>query len=462
IKKHEAELNELTPKTVEPSPRKFLATYLASLREMVKLNDAAIADLNKLFQQERDAANHLSAAQLRDNSFRSEIERKRKLYDTIVKRLDEINMAKEATTMRLERVFQPQPGAQVSPDFALSLGLGGILGALVGLGLAYAVDRADRRFRSPDEIRTDLGLPVVGQIPVIPQEQERPAAEGDVAVPSVVLRTHFHPRGRISEAYRAVRTALYFSTRGSGHQIIQITSPSPGDGKTTLACNLAVTIAQSGKRVLLVDADFRRPRVHRVFNATNDIGVTSVLDGQTDVANVTQTTCVENLWLLPCGVRPENPSELLTSGKFEELLGLLREQYDFVIVDTPPVLAVTDPLNVVTRADGVILVMRLTKSARAASHRALETLEELGANMLGVVVNGVGGTSGYGDYGKYGGYGSYGGYGYGGYGSYGYGYGGYDYRYGYGEGDKSYYEDADDVKSNGHARLGSSRPNGQP
>lgn len=219
------------------------------------------------------------------------------------------------------------------------------------------------------------------------------------------LRAVFEPRGQIAEAYRAVRTSLYFSARGGGQSVIQVTSPNPGDGKSTLAGNLAVSVANSGKRVLLLDADFRRPRCHKVFGVDNTVGVTAMIDGDFELADVIQQTEIENLSILPCGRRPPNPSELLTSRKFSDLLEVLREQYDLIIVDTPPVLAVTDPLNVAPRVDGVIVVLRLTKSARASSQQTLEALEEVGAKVLGVVVNGVGGGQTYSAYGygkKYG------------------------------------------------------------
>ena len=197
--------------------------------------------------------------------------------------------------------------------------------------------------------------------------------------------------------------------------MIQTTSPVPGDGKSTLTANLAITIAQSNKRVLLVDGDFRRPSLHRLFGAHNNVGIASVIVGEADPADAIQETEVPNLSLMACGPRPPNPSELLTSPQFEELVNVLREQYDFVLIDTPPVLAVTDPGIVSARVDGVIMALRIRKNGRPGAIRARKILKDLDANILGIVVNGIDHRSG--AYGYYSNYRR--GYGYGGYGGYG-------------------------------------------
>jgi capsular exopolysaccharide synthesis family protein len=250
------------------------------------------------------------------------------------------------------------------------------------------------------------------------------------------LVAHFSPQGRTAEAYRAVRTALYF-TQGNEHKVIQVTSPHAGDGKTTLAANMAVCIAQSGKRTVLLEADFRRPRCHKLFGLDNTLGVTDAIAGNEEIMDVIQETGIKNLWAVSCGRRPDNPSELLTSDAFEHLLEVIKEKFDFVIVDTPPLLAVTDPAVVAPRVDGVLLVMRLTKSARRSAQRASEVLDSLRVNVVGVVVNGM--DSG----GRYGRYRSYGQYRYGGYGYGGYGYGQSEYS------DKKYYREDRSSKNAG-------------
>jgi capsular exopolysaccharide synthesis family protein len=214
---------------------------------------------------------------------------------------------------------------------------------------------------------------------------------------------------------------LYFNAGGKGHQVIQVTSPNPGDGKSTLTANLAVAIAQSGKRVVLVDCDFRKPRVHKIFGVSPDIGLASVIAGDAELGRAIQPSAVPGLSLLPCGPRPANPAELLTSNRFQEVLDGLKGMFDFVLVDTPPLLAVSDPAVVAPRVDGVLLTVRITRKTRPAAERAREILGALGANVIGVVVNDL-------QTGKHAG-------------GYGYGYR-YSYDYGYGYADQ--YGDAGD------------------
>lgn len=409
--------------------RDFYHVYLDSLREQIRLNDEQTESLTRLFEQESLAAKGMDKYQVQDATYRAEIQRKERMFDAVVARLEEINVSKELGSIKTQVIHPPGKGCQIAPDMKKCLTTAGILGLLAGLGLAFIIDSLDRRFRSPDDIRNEFGLPVVGHIPMIPVSENerrvrRQASESDASI-DPILRVFHHPRGRIAEAYRAVRTALYFSTRGGGHKVVQVTSPNPGDGKTTLAANLAVSIATSGKRTLLIDADFRRPRVHKVFGLGEVIGLSEVMGGRTELVDAIQDTPIEGLSILVCGRRPANPAELLTSSKFQQLIEVLREKYEFVIIDTPPILAVTDPLAVAPRVDGVLVVIRLGKSARNMAHKALEALDSLGATVLGIVVNGVGGGSRYGGYG----YSSYG---------YGYRYGGYGHRNDYGEGDGQY------------------------
>jgi Mrp family chromosome partitioning ATPase len=189
--------------------------------------------------------------------------------------------------------------------------------------LAYLVDMADRSFRSPDELRAELGLPVIGHIPLlIPDKRTQLRIEREAAKLHLdpVLSAHFHATGQLAEAYRAVRTSIYFSTRGEDHKVIQVTSPEPRDGKSTLAANLSVSIAHSGKRVLLVEADFRRPTQHKIFGIESSVGISSVIAGTAEIVEATCKTPIRYLWVMPCGPRPNNPSELLTSPTFKELL----------------------------------------------------------------------------------------------------------------------------------------------
>lgn len=322
---------------------------------------------------------------------------------------------------------EPRQSRVVWPNLPLVLSLGSILGSLLGFGLAYLVDVSDKTFRSPEEIIRQLSLPLVGHIPVI-TSSKRFKLEDSLIDP--LICSYHRPKSHSAEAFRAIRTALYFNVQGKSHSVIQISSPTPGDGKSTIAANLAVSIAQSGKRVLLVDGDMRRPMIHHTFGIKSDEGFATVLAGQTQWEKcVFECEEVDGLSIMPCGPKPSNPAELITSPRVKQLINEMRQKFDFVLIDTPPILAVTDPCPVAARVDGVILTIRIKKNVKISADRATKILQGVGANIVGVVVNGVGVQTGYGSQYSYGAYRA------------GYSYNGYGYGYGYGYGGRQYYED---------------------
>ena len=328
-----------------------------------------------------------------DKGFRDDITRINKVLDQTLKRLEEINLVRGYGGFEAKAIAPPGPGGKVSPVFWQFVLMGAVLGLGIGAGAAYLFDLTDKSFRTPDEIRRRLGLPLVGHVPFAAKVAD-PLPAADAAGRPVELDAGliaFHrPTSLEAEAYRGVRTALYFSTHGERHKVIQVTSPNMGDGKTTLITNLAVSIAQSGRKVLLIDADLRRPRVHRTLGVAGQFGLSEVIAGTTELSTAIQPTAVPNLSVLPCGRRPPNPAELLTSPRFEDVLDDVRGSYDYVLVDSPPLLAVSDPCTVAPRVDGLLLTIRVTKNGRPAAERACDLLAGVKANCLGVVVNGVG------------------------------------------------------------------------
>jgi capsular exopolysaccharide synthesis family protein len=386
-------------------------SYLAAMRAEIADADTLIQALDNHFDQESKLARDMSNYESQDERHREGIASARKLFESIVNRLQEVNLVKDFGGYEAKPIAPPGLGRKVSPNPYQVFPLAALAGLLAGLCLAYLAELSDKSFRTPTEIRRRLGLPVIGHIPFFtPDEKAAKQIAAGEPVVDPMLCTHYQSSSISSEAYRSVRTALYFNTHGVGHQVIQVTSPNVSDGKSTLAANLAVSIAQSGKRTIIIDADCRRPRVHKIFNVPADAGLAGVIAGHTDLASAIKPSAVPNLSVMPCGPRPGNPAELLTSPRFKELLDLIRAQYDFVIVDTPPLLVVTDPCVVAPRVDGVVLAIRVTKNGRPFAERAKEVLTSLGANILGVVVNGLGSPAG---------------------GRYGYGYDQYQYGYGY-------------------------------
>lgn len=401
--------------------------------EINKLDETIAAQqalVDGLYEQ-MDTARQQAEEYARNIAFEEELLEERasvfEMLSSARQKVEEFRVAGADDGYKFEIVQRPTEGKQVEPSPLIVLGLGVFLGCLGGFGIAYLVDAADKTFRSPHEIIKTLNLALIGHIPVIRAKQRGRVTESQL---HPVNATFHNPKSQAAEAFRAVRTAIYFSTQGQKHQVIQVTSPTPGDGKSTLSSNLAITIAQSGKRVLLVDADMRRPSVHKLFGMDDAPGFSDVLVEESTLENAIRPTEVEGLDVLPCGNKPVQPSELLTSYRLPEVIDEVRQMYDFVIIDTPPVLVVTDPCPVAANVDGVICAMRIKKNVRVGAERMVEILRSVNANIIGIVVNGVGGQGSYSSQYSYGAYQA-------GYSSYGYGYTGYNSNR-YGQNDKAY------------------------
>jgi len=367
-----------------------IQSHIRALEQELTAVEASEKALAEQFARKRDEAKEVANYELEDAQYSGEIARLSQYHDTLIKQLQGVNVSKDLVGYSMNLIAAPDYGQKVAPVAWMIGAVSLFLGGVSGLGLALLAEVSQKGLRSPDEIRHRLGLPVVGCIPRLsPNGRMLPRAGGDGASLDPILWTLYHPNSLEAEAYRGVRAALYFNTHGRPHRVIQITSPALGDGKSVLAANLAVSIAQSGRRTLLVDADLRRPRVHALFGRPASAGLATVLEDQADLEQVVQATEIPGLWILPSGPLPDHPADLLTSPRFQELLEEARRDYDFVLIDTPAILAVTDPRVVAPLVDGVLLTFRLSPKARPEVERAKQVLDDLQADLLGVVVNGA-------------------------------------------------------------------------
>jgi capsular exopolysaccharide synthesis family protein len=382
--------------------------YLSVLKHDLRESDLNLEHLDKQVRELETRVKAQADFKATEDHLRAERDQDKQRFESIIDRLESLKLSKNLGGLKVDTIAPATGGYKVGPVplkiFMASTALGLLLGAL----LALVAELMDRSFHTIEEVRERLGLPVVGHIPIVDARTLAPSA-GSPLEP--ILCTYFQPRSHQAESFRGIRTWMYFTRdRGANYKVIQITSPQALDGKTTLAANLAVSMAQSGKKVILLDADFRKPRVHQIFGVSSTVGLASVIAGTVPFKDAIVATVIEGLSVMPCGPRPENPAELLTSPAFQKLLDTLRQDFDYVLIDTPPLLAVSDPSAVAARVDGVLLVVRFSKYARPNARRAKELLSSLQANVLGIVVNG------YGRQGSPFGYDGYHGYGYGGYG----------------------------------------------
>lgn len=384
-------------KAVEPAAD-FLSVYLQSLHEELLIIEAQQADLQALATKEDIAARELMKEEIEDTNRKNEMERLSKLFNETTLQISEIQVNAGMGGVAAHVLSPARRGYLVYPVRSQFLLLGGFLGAFAGLVLGYLVEMADRSFRKPEDILREFGIPIVGHVPFI-TEQRMKAVPAGGSMDRTAVSIHL-PRSRPAEAYRAVRTAICFSAFGGSHRVLQVTSPAAGDGKSTLALNLALSMAQSGKKTILVESDFRRPKVHTLTGVNNKVGFVDVLRGDAELADAIQETDVADFSVLPCGPRPKDPAELLARPQFEQVLNALREKFEYVFVDSPPVLAVTDPCGVAARVDGVLVCMRLSRHTRDLGRRTIEQLRDVGATIAGIVINGVEEQDAYG-YGNY-------------------------------------------------------------
>jgi capsular exopolysaccharide synthesis family protein len=377
------------------SKKELLEHYLQYLNDELAHLKATDQSLREIYDAEHEAARKMASYEIRDQEFRRGIERTQALYDGIIKQLQDVGMVKDYGGFEARVIAPAGVGKKVVPNAMSVFPVAGLLGVFLGFGLVYLAELMDRKFRTPEEISRQLGSPVLGHIPWFEgcrTNTARAGATGRTLAP--MLCTYHEPRSAVSEAYRGLRTALYFSAAGMDHRVIQITSPSSSDGKTTLAANVAVSMAQSGKKVLLIDAELRNPQLHHLFGTTDEVGLASVISETLEYQDAIQETGIPNLWLLPRGSVLPDAAELLTSPRFSELIAAVREQYDYVLVDSAPLLAVTDPCITATRVDGVLLTIRVSQNDRQQALRAKAILSSLGVNLLGVVVNATDETDG--------------------------------------------------------------------
>jgi succinoglycan biosynthesis transport protein ExoP len=428
LEKLQAGLDESSDSGLEP--HEVLNWFVSKTRQQISDLRLTINKEQQAFSAHLKEASRIADIERRIDDIKLQMQDVREYILVTAKNLIEADSGdpnQRQEGFRFQKLQDATVGEVVWPILPIILGIGGLLGSVIGFGLGCLVELADKTFHNPDEIMKQLNVPLIGHVPVIGQSK-RYLIENSLIEP--IICTYHRPKSQVSEAFRAVRTALYFNTQGKNHSVIQITSPTPGDGKSTLASNLAVSIAQSGKRILLVDADMRRPRQHSTFGISSKEGFATVLSGQSQWRDVMyECEEIEGLTIMPCGAKPNNPAELSSSPQVKVLIEEMRAEFDFVIIDTPPLLAVTDPCPIAARVDGVILCLRIKKNVRVSAERSIEMLASLGSKCIGLVVNGVGAQSGYGSQYTYGAYRA------------GYSYNGYGYGYGYGTGGGKYYDD---------------------
>ncbi|MBI5115658.1 polysaccharide biosynthesis tyrosine autokinase [Candidatus Poribacteria bacterium] len=331
-------------------------------------------------EAQKHEALDLNQKEIYYNVLKREAESERLMYENLLKRAKETSLTEGLRASNIA-IVDPSyiPNKPVRPRRALNMFVAVVAGLVLGVGLALVLDQMDSTIKNSEDVEQYVDLPFLGMV--------RHFKRSDNGKEDGELVTAFHPKSAISEAFRNIRTNILFSTLGTGGRTLLVTSSGTQEGKTLFACNLAVTLAQLQKKVLLIDSDLRRPRIHKVFGIKDSPGLSNILAGQLPLEKCARPTAGGNLSLLPCGPIPPNPSELLSSKAMEDLIAEARQNYDVVIFDSPPVLLVTDPAIVSNKVDGTIVLASVGRTQRHSLRRTVSALGEISARVIGIVLN---------------------------------------------------------------------------
>lgn len=345
--------------------------YQAKLREEAKLQES----IGNTQQQILDLQERSTDFQ----TLKREVDTNRELYDGLLQRMKEVGVAAGVSTNNISVVDAAQvPRHKFKPRLLLNVAIGMALGLFLGVLLAFLFESLDDTLKSADELEKLVRRPVLGVVPKVREDKRRTA---------LALHAHENPTSAFAEAYRSLRTALMFSTENGAPRVLHVTSVSPEEGKTTTAVSTAINLAQNGASVLLIDGDLRNPSLHKVFRLGNELGLSDLLVSEQKPAEVTQSTEVDGLFVITSGRLPPSPAELLSSGKMVDLKGLASKRFDYVIIDSPPLLGLADAVILADLADATLLVAA-AKSTRSKSLEAgIKRLRQHArSNIIGTVL----------------------------------------------------------------------------
>jgi succinoglycan biosynthesis transport protein ExoP len=363
--------------TVEEEIRRLIAgeeAELIALRSGEESLAQEIASVKtEMLEYQRKASEY--------DALQNELKRAAAFYDKLSSRLEEVSLTAETQLNNVQIVDRAiAPEVPYKPNIPMSLAVAALVGVVGGIALALAREYVDDTISSQIDVAAHLKVPFLGLIPRLPENIT--ATEAD-------LFTHYNPRSSVSEAVRGLRAMLEMNPNGPPPRRILVTSSVAREGKTSTAIRLGVSFAQMGRRVVIVDADLRRPRVHKVFGADHSIGLSSFLVGAATVEELPTATPVPNLYCVYAGAQTEQPAELMASSKMEEMLTGLESMFDIILLDTPPSVALSDAVTLSRRVDGILLVVKEQSVSRAVVRQTIDLLQQVEATILGVVLNNV-------------------------------------------------------------------------
>jgi succinoglycan biosynthesis transport protein ExoP len=373
-------------KPTRRSQTDFVAVYTDSLRQQLAELKNRDRELSEVFDRELAKAKELARFQAQDQALNAEISQIRELWEHLTTQVNQVDIEKDSNGYTLKQIAPAKSATSIKRLVKFLAA-----GALAGLGAVaicvFLREWRDSTLKSTKDLQLCLRQPILGSMRQFYAPVDRAGPQS--GRPHPALRYWHAPTSIEAEHIRSIRAALSVILDDRHAKVIQVSSPEPGDGKTTLAANLAVAEAQAGKRVLLIDADLRRPCVHTLFRIALGEGLSETLSGHKPFREVLRTSAIENLTLLTAGTPPANPAEILSSPRWPRLLDDMRPDFDLILVDSPPLLAVSDPCETARQTDGLLLVARLGKNRRPAGIRTRELIKSHNLPILGIIANGL-------------------------------------------------------------------------
>ncbi|NVI96765.1 polysaccharide biosynthesis tyrosine autokinase [Myxococcus sp. AM009] len=362
--------------------------FLKSLSNVVRGAETSLAEsvaqeknLVRLLDAEKSEAFLVNKKAIEFDRLKRDSDNNQRLYELVARRLKDIELSGMLRTSNVRVLDPARPVVvPVKPHVRRNLAVGLVMGLLAGLGVVLLLELLENSVATQADVEERLGLAFLGVMPQL---------DASKALRDRDLHVHHEPKSTAAECCRAIRTNLLFMSPDNPFKTLVVTSSGPQEGKSTTCVSLGVAMAQSGNRVLLLDTDMRRPRLHRAFGVPNELGISSLVVGEGTLDAAVKSTEVPGLFVLPCGPLPPNPAELLHTQAFTDLLKAASERFDRVILDSPPINAVADAAVLATKCDGVVLVLKAAKTNRESARRALRSLADVQARMYGAILNDV-------------------------------------------------------------------------
>jgi polysaccharide biosynthesis transport protein len=373
-------------KTVQEKLRSEARNVARAVQSEAQAARSREAKLQANLDAVKGEAQDVSRKAIQLGVLRREVETNRQIYQDLLTKTKQTGLETELKTTNIRVIEKAEPPrGPISPQRTRNYQIAGLMGLLLGVGLALLFESFDNTFKTPEDLKQHVAAPFLGMVPDINAAVSKEMMRG--LSPTLLISKN--ATSAVADAYRVLRTNLIFTSTETTGRALLVTSAGPGEGKTTTLANVAAALAYNGAKVLAIDADLRRPTLHQHFGLQKTPGLSDLIVGKNAASEAIQSTRIDGLQVLPCGYIPPNPAELLGAPMMKQILEAVRSHYDWVLLDSPPILAMADAAILCPRVEGVVLLVAAETPTKPAVARAIDQIQGVGGKVLGVVLNKV-------------------------------------------------------------------------